>query len=73
MNKYCRTSLSYTHAVYRLRYAADHSRGELIDAARVVLNTRDADPDDCVLAHVYRDNYEPPAPSGWEGGFAENH
>jgi hypothetical protein len=22
---------------------------------------------------AYRDNYEPPDPAGWEGGFAENH
>lgn len=24
------------------------------------------------IAHE-RDNYEPPDPPGWEGGFAENH
>lgn len=23
--------------------------------------------------HAIEDNYEPPDPPGWEGGFAENH
>jgi hypothetical protein len=25
------------------------------------------------LARAHADNYEPPDPPGWEGGFADNH
>lgn len=27
----------------------------------------------CEILNKYFDNYEPPDPLGWEGGFAENH
>jgi hypothetical protein len=27
--------------------------------------------DEAIVA--YKDNYEPPDPAGWEGGFADNH
>lgn len=54
MNKRCETVLSYAAAAYRIYHPSNFDRKTLREAAWFVLKTHDADPDDCLIAHVYR-------------------